>query len=269
MTGKIKEIIKERAFSSPVLSAISASLFAVVIFSVPSLFVPIVSEGGLFALNIVCRTVAFLLALFLARACGFKLFNKPNAAASAILLFFLGLLVCVNNFPIIGFAAGDVWIVRDRGIARFIFYCVAIGVSEEFVFRGFVMPLIGHKLAGNPRAAFWTVALSAAIFSFCHLFNIFSAGVVPTLLQAGYTFLTGCLFGTIFLFTENIVFPILLHAVYDVGGLIFSEPFGIAVGDMWNVYTIIITAVLGVFAAAVFAVKLWKYKSDGRSETQK
>ncbi|MBP5466774.1 MAG: CPBP family intramembrane metalloprotease, partial [Clostridia bacterium] len=95
------------------------------------------------------------------------------------------------------------------------------------------------------------------------------AGIAPTLLQAGYTFLTGCLFGAVYVFTGNIVFPVILHTVYDVGGLIFSEPFGIAVGDMWDAYTIIITAVLGVFATAVFAIRLWKYKSDGRAETQK
>lgn len=259
----MKERIKERAFSSPILSAISASLFAVVIFSVPELFS--VKEDALFVLNIVCRAFAAVLALVLAKICGFKLFNKPKTTMSAILLFVLGLLVCINNFPVIGFATGKVKLLNNPDIIKFLFYCFAIGVAEELVFRGFVMPLCGFKLKGKPRAGFWTVAVSAAIFSFCHLFNIFSAGVAPTLLQVGYTFLAGCLFGAVYLFTGNIIFPILLHFIYDVGGLVFTEPFGIATGNMWDAYTVIITAVLGVITAAVFAVKLWNYKTVEKS----
>ena len=259
----MRERIKERAFSSPILSAISASLFAVVIFSVPSLFDA--QKNVLFFLNIVCRTVAAVLALVLARICGFKMFNKPKTTVSAILLFCLGLFVCINNFPILGFITGEVSLLNNPEIVKYLCYCAAIGVAEELVFRGFVMPLCAFKLKNKPRAAFWTVAVSAAIFSLCHLFNIFSAGVAPTLLQVGYTFLTGCLFGAVYVFTENIVFPIILHIVYDVGGLAFTEPFGIATGNMWDIYTVIITAVLGIITAAVFAFKLWNYKTVEKS----
>ena len=261
----MKERIKERTFSSPVYSAISAALFAVVIFSVPSIFD--LKSGGAFVLVMVCRAVAAILAFVLARICGFTLFSKSKKSVAAILLFLLGLLVCVNNFPIIGFATERVKLVSQPETVKYLFYCFAVGVSEELVFRGVVMPLVGLKFKDKKRAAFFTVAVSAAIFALCHLFNIFSAGVAPTLLQVGYTFLTGCLFGAVYIFTENILFPIVLHTVYDVGGLIFAQPFGIAVGDMWDVYTIIITAALGVLSAAVFAVKLWKYKSDERTET--
>lgn len=260
----MKERIKAQAFSSPILSAISAALFAVVIFSVPGLFD--VQDNALFVLNIVCRVVAAVSAFVLAKICGFKLFNKPKTTVSAVLLFCLGLIVCVNNFPVIGFITGEVRLLNNPEILKYLCYCAAIGVAEELAFRGFVMPLVGFGLRDKNHAAFWTVVVSAAIFSLCHLFNIFSAGVAPVLLQVGYTFLTGCLFGAVYLFTENIIFPILLHTVYDVGGLIFAAPFGIAAGNMWDRYTVIITAVLGLITAAVFAVKLWNYKADGKSQ---
>ena len=40
----------------------------------------------------------------------------------------------------------------------------------------------------------------------------------------------------------------------------FSSPFGIAAGNMWDVLTIIITAALSVFATAVYFVKVYNYK---------
>nr|MBO4517285.1 CPBP family intramembrane metalloprotease [Clostridia bacterium] len=258
---EMKERIRARAFSSPILSAISAALFAVVIFSVPSLFK--VQKDWLFALNLCCRVIAAVFAFVLAKICGFKMFTRPKITLSAILLSVLGLIVCVNNFPIIGFSTGKVKLLANPDIAEYLFYCVAIGVAEEAVFRGFVMPLIGIGLRQRKHAPFLTVAVSSGIFALCHLFNIFSAGIASTTLQVGYTFLTGCLFATVYLFTENIVFPIILHTVYDLGGLIFTSPFGVATGNMWDAYTVIITAVLGVITAAVFAFKLWNYKAGG------
>ena len=45
--------------------------------------------------------------------------------------------------------------------------------------------------------------------------------------------------------------------IFDLGGLMFSLPFGIAAGNMWDVWTIIITAVIGVITTVLFAVKLF------------
>ena len=260
----MKERIKERAFSSPILSAISVSLFAVVIFSIPGIFK--LQKNGLFYLHIVCRTVAAAGALILAKICGFKVFSKPKFTSSAILLTLLGLLVCVNNFPIIGFSTGNVKLLNDPETVKYLCYCAAIGIAEELIFRGFILSLVGVGLKGKKYAPLLTVAVSAAIFSFCHLFNIFSAGLLPTLLQVGYTFLTGCLFGTVYLFTENVIFPILLHIVYDVGGLIFTDPFGIAVGNMWDTYTVIITVVLGVATAIIFSIALCRFRLSCHNE---
>ena len=254
----MKDGIKERFFSSPILSAIAVSLFSVAFLSLPNIFT--LQKNLLFAFNIFSRAVVATGAVILAIICGFKPFSKPVLSLSAILLSVLGLMVCVNNFPVIGFATGNVVLTEDPEIFKYICLCISVGVAEEFMFRGFVMPLLSVALKGKKHAPLLTVALSAGIFSFCHLFNIFSAGIPSTLLQVGYTFLTGCLFGAIFLLTENVVFPVILHVVYDIGGLIFTTPFGIAVGNMWDKYTVIITAVLGVIATVIFTVALWKYK---------
>lgn len=249
---------KNSAFASPLSTAIIAALISVAVFSLPNVFKT--GEDAAFILNAACRATVSVFFLIAAKLCGFKIFGKPKAGASEIFLLILGLLVCVNNFPIIGFICGNVSLVADAKIVRYVIYCALIGLSEEVVFRGFIQPLISVKFSGKPKEVFLTVLLSSAIFSLCHIFNVFSAGVGATALQLGYTFLTGGLFGAAFCFTGNIVFPTVLHLVFDVGGLIFYQPFGIAAGNMWDTVTIIITAVLGVAATAAYVFKLLNYQ---------
>lgn len=254
----MKRRIAESAYSSPLLTAVAAALFAVAAFSVSS--VADFGETAKFIIDIISRALVVIFAAYAIKACSFKAFAKPEIGIVRGLLLFLGLLVCVNNFPIIGFITENVALKENPRILRYIVYCVAIGVAEEYVFRGFIMPLVGLKFKGKPHAPFVTVLVTSAIFSLCHLFNIFSAGIPATLLQVGYTFLTGGLFCAAYLFTENLIFPIVLHVVFDIGGLIFDLPLGIAFGNMWDTATIIITAVLGVVATAVYAFAIWNYK---------
>ena len=254
----MKRRIAESAYASPLLTAIAAALFAVAAFSVSS--VAHFGETAKFIIDILSRALVVIFTAYAIKACSFKAFAKPRIGVLRGLLLFLGLLVCINNFPVIGFITGNVALKENPRIVRYIAYCIAIGVAEEYVFRGFIMPIVGIKFRNRPRAPFITVLVTSAIFSLCHLFNIFSAGIPDTLLQVGYTFLTGGLFCAAYLFTENLIFPIILHVVFDVGGLIFDFPFGIAAGNMWDTATIIITAVLGVIATAVYAFTLWNYK---------
>ena len=254
----MKKRIAESAYSSPVLTSIAAALFSVAAFSLSN--IASFSDNVRFAIDVISRALVVICAAYCIKACGFKPFAKTAVGIFRILLLFLGLLVCVNNFPIIGFITGKVVLQETPHFVRYIIYCAAIGIAEEFVFRGFIMPLIGLKFRGKPHAPFITVLVTSAIFALCHLFNVFSAGIVPTLLQVGYTFLTGGLFCAAYLFTENLIYPIILHTLFDLGGLMFNSPFGIATGNMWDTLTVIITAVLGVIATTVYAISLWNYK---------
>lgn len=256
----MKNGIKNSAFSSPLTTAIAVSLFAVAAFSISNVYD--FNDTAKFVIDLTCRAITVCFVIYLAKACGFKLFAHPTLNVSRIGLLFLGLLVCLNNFPAIGFLTGDAYLNENANIVRYVAYCTAVGVAEEFVFRGFVMPLIAVKYANAPHAPFITVLITSAVFSLCHIFNVFSAGILPTLMQVGYTFLTGGLFCAVYLFTENLIFPIILHVVYDLGGLVFSEPYKIASGNMWDTATIIITAVLGVVATAVFTFAILNYKRE-------
>ena len=245
--------IKEYCYSSPLYSAIVVALAAVALFSLPNAIG--LGENAMFALNAVARVLVAVLAIVCAKACGFSLFGARKTAFSETVLLILGFLVCANNFPVVGFITGGVRLTENAKIARYLIYCASVGAAEEFVFRGLVLPLTELKFKNSRNPVFFALAVSSAIFALCHAFNVFSAGVGATALQVGYTFLTGGLFGAAFIITGNILVPIVLHTVFDIGGLIFTLPFGIAIGNQWDTLTVIITAVLGVAATAAFVFK--------------
>ena len=254
-----REKFRKYVSYSPILIGLTAALFAVVIFSLPNLFS--VSEGVSFALNVLCRAAVTVLAFIAAKACGIKLLGKRKISVLEFLLLLLGLAVCLNNFPIIGVISGNVRFLPSANVWHYVLYCAAIGVSEEAVFRGFIMPIVGLKFVNKEKSEFLTVLVSSAVFAFCHAFNVFSAGLAATALQVGYTFLTGGLFGAAFYMTKNLLFPACLHFNFDLGGLLFFDPFKIAAGNMWDTATIIITAALGLASTAAYSFKLFYFKS--------
>lgn len=253
----MKDGIKKRAKDSPVYTSIIIALCAVALFSLPNVF-HIEDRAWLFALHLIVRCAAVALSLITIKILGFKAFKFSFLSPFEVLLLTLGFIVCVNNFPIIGILTGNVRFYSEADFIRYVLYCLVIGASEEAVFRGLIFPILRNKFCNKRCGMFWTVAVSATIFSLCHAFNVFSVGIGATALQVGYTFLTGGLFGLAFVITENLIAPTILHIVFDIGGLMFSVPFEIAYGNMWDVYTVIITAVLGVLTTAAGVIYLLK-----------
>ena len=74
-------------------------------------------------------------------------------------------------------------------------------------------------------------------------------------MQVGYSFLIGGMCALAMTITRNLFFPAILHAIFDVGGLMTDSRIGIATGNQWDKVTIIITAVLGV-AVLIYMVVL-------------
>ncbi len=133
------------------------------------------------------------------------------------------LLVAINNAPIIGLATGNASVTAGAGdIVLYLFMSLSVGLLEELIFRGIVLPLCMIRLKGKKHALFWSVALSSAIFGGMHLINLLSGNVGGVLLQVGYSFLIGgmCAAATV---KAGCVYPaIVLHAVYNAGGLLIG-----------------------------------------------
>ncbi len=189
----------------------------------------------------------------------FKLFN----GFKSLLVTLPFLLVSLNNLPIIGLALGNVQThTNTAGTLCYILYCLSIGLCEELVFRGIVFPLCLKITSKLKQGVFWGIAMSSAIFGVLHLLNLFNgAGVGATFLQVGYSFLIGGMCAVSVCVTGNIFSAVLLHFIYDIGGLMTGN-LGIAVGNPWDTATIIITAVLGVIVLAYTLAILFRLKTD-------
>ena len=166
------------------------------------------------------------------------------------------LLVVVNNMPILSMMWGDAYLVHTDPayMIWFAAECLAIGLFEEFAFRGVIFLMFAEKRHTTRKGLFWSLILSSAVFGGVHLINIFmGAGIGPTILQIGYSFLIGAMCAVVLLKTRNIWLCVALHAIYDFCGTLMPTLGG---GTWWDTPTVIFTAVLAV-ATAVYLV--WQF----------
>ncbi|MFO0921073.1 MAG: CPBP family intramembrane glutamic endopeptidase [Pirellulales bacterium] len=87
--------------------------------------------------------------------------------------------------------------------------CMAAGVCEEMLFRGWLQAALLQWLGPYlPHGVTLVVALlaSSLVFGFCHYLNL--AYLI-------FATIFGLYFGILFYFCENLLIPIIAHAVYD------------------------------------------------------
>lgn len=192
---------------------------------------------------------------------GYRVFAPLKKPWLKSLLFGLpALAVAVNNAPIIGLVTGNAYITDPvGGVLIVVAYCFAIGMFEEFAFRGLFYLMILDGRRKSTKQIFWTTVLSCAVFGLVHLANLFlGAGAGATLLQVGYSFLIGGMCAIVLLKTGSIWYCVLLHTVYDLGGTILY----LGGGVRWDAVTVIITAVLGVAVAVFMLISLLRIKPE-------
>lgn len=172
---------------------------------------------------------------------------KSSVKIKNVLAVIPAFLVVINNLPIIGLINKNVVIDSTTlHTVLFLLYALSIGIFEEVIFRGILFPLCVIKLNDKKNKIFWAVVLSSAMFSLTHLLNLLGgAGIVQTIMQIGYSFLIGAMSAIVLVKTGNIYSSVILHFVFDIGGLFVGKN-GIAYGNQWDILTIIITAVLGL-----------------------
>ena len=261
--------LRADADKTPLYHAAIVWLFAVGLTSLPikDLFVLFIKDGtlALYVSHITVRAALSVAAVFTIKAYGFFGLITSRVKAKGLLLVIPALIVAVNNFPIIGAINGNVMFFGDAEYtALFVVDCLFIGAFEELVFRGVIFPLIFIKFKAKKRAAFIAAAISSAVFAITHLINLFAgAGVVSTLLQVGYSFLIGGLCALSVLKTGSVIPAIIIHFIYDLGGLILVPEYCVAQGFQWDTLTIVITSVIGVIV--FIGEMVYALKSDGNA----
>ncbi|QMS84673.1 CPBP family intramembrane glutamic endopeptidase [Candidatus Xianfuyuplasma coldseepsis] len=178
---------------------------------------------------------------------GYKhLFQFAKTTRAQLLVLIPGLLVAINNFPIIATISGRTEITESTGyILLFLVSCVSIGFFEEVIFRGALLMVLLQRFEHSQKGILYAIIGSSMLFGVVHLVNLFAgASVGQTLLQVGYSFLMGMLFAVVFLKTHNLWYSVLLHTIYNIAGLFFMSV-GTVV-HQFDILTIIITTVLAL-----------------------
>ena len=229
-------------------------LYAAGVATFPSIKIANVFGGGETAAMVVDLIARFLCCVIpLILVCDFGYYDIltfKNFKAKSLLYFLPCLFVSINNFPIVSLIEGDVSFVAVQGAkaAAYVFLCVSIGAVEEIIFRGCIYKIIREKTQCNKHGFFFSLVFSSAIFGCMHLINLLNGFSPAVFLQIGYSFLIGAMCGFALEKTGNIYMPILLHSLFDLGGLL--SDYSMVIGNIWTVNEMIATAVVGVFVAA-------------------
>lgn len=219
-------------------------------------------EGHNMILNVlITRTLAALFFLTVLAESGDRVCDRKPLEdyLGSLLLVIPALMVAVNNMPIISLAVGrcrvdDTWI----WVVLFALECIAVGAFEELAFRGVLFPYFLRKCKSRLQI-FFCVAATSCVFGLYHLFNLIQgAGIGSVLRQVGYSALIGAMCAVCMLITGDITVPIVLHAVYNFCGMLVDT---VGSGEMWDVPTIAITAVLGVLVFVFYLVVFLKKKT--------
>lgn len=199
----------------------------------------------------------------IAGECGLKLFQKPQY----LWVLLPAMIIALDNFPWLAYFAGKMELIHTTLLhfVLFALYCLAVGLFEEVLFRGVFFSLLAGIFERTHRGFLYTCVLSSVVFGAVHLLNIFSGGA-GAVLQAGYSMLTGGLFAFVMIKTKNVLFPALIHAVYNFCGLLFTKEVGLGLGSILDLPTGIMMAVISVVVGAFVLYKVWKYPEKERIE---
>jgi membrane protease YdiL (CAAX protease family) len=136
-------------------------------------------------------------------------------------------------------------------------------IFEEIIFRGIVFSVLADRFSKNKKGFLKTYVISSVIFGLAHLFNGFSFG---TVLQVGYTVLTGGLFAFCLIMTKNILCCALVHGIYNFCGLLFDHVQGLGNGVVFDLGTVITMAVISVVVGIFVLYKVYHYPDEERKD---
>lgn len=182
--------------------------------------------------------------------CGFSSIYTHKFSPKKLLFVLPIFIIAINNFPFFSYFNGNFTILVEDFQIGYLLAVLMIVISEEVVFRGIVFPLLLIKLKNDKHRYIKSLILSALIFAFVHIFNIFAGGnVVYNLLQVLYSFAIGAVLSFLMVKTGNILVPILIHYVYNLGGMLST--FSLTYGYVFSTGQIILTAVVAVILGLI------------------
>jgi membrane protease YdiL (CAAX protease family) len=194
---------------------------------------------------------------------GIQLFKNPKQ----LWVLLPALVIALDNLPWLSYFAGNMQLTHTQPLHFVLFgaYCALVGFFEEILFRGIFFSVLASIFEQTKKGFLYTYLISSVAFGVIHLLNVFTSGGAAVL-QAGYSILTGGLFGFVWIKTKNIVFPAVIHAIYNFCGLLFTANVGLGTGSVIDMPSGIMMAVISVCIGVLVLYKVWKYPEDEQRE---
>ncbi|WP_161002393.1 MULTISPECIES: CPBP family intramembrane glutamic endopeptidase [Furfurilactobacillus] len=153
-----------------------------------------------------------------------------------------GIFRALLAIVVIGFAIRD---GRVTAVLSAFVLAMFVGLTEEYIFRGMLLPLAIRAFSGKHQI-FFGVMVSSILFGSTHLFNLTQQSWLATSEQMLTATAVGALFAAIYLRTGNLWFAIVTHALQDFPG-IAGPSHGMQL-ETTVVPVIIVTGVFFIFA---------------------
>lgn len=125
---------------------------------------------------------------------------------------FLGMAILLLPSSLVSASGANFWVCVNMAL-----YCAAIGITEEFLCRGWVQNEFLERFGRNRKQVILSIVLSSFIFGGMHIANIWSInqGIFETFLQVIQATASGALLGSVYYRTKNIWAVAFLHGFYD------------------------------------------------------
>lgn len=247
------EKMKTKKLIYKICSASCAMVLAALLFSGAASLSPEDDVGMMITRAVGAASILFLIAAF-----GYRILAPiPRGFLRALPSVLPCIAVAINNLHIIALVTGMASITAGtRQIMLFFIECFFVGLFEEAAFRGVVQMALFERVGAKKYSVLVAIIISSAIFGVSHLANIISgADVGASILQAGYSFLTGGMFSFVLIRTRSIWFCAFLHGIYNFCGYLVPE-LGEASGSLWTPAQIVLTAsvamIVGIYVVVYF-----------------
>lgn len=117
-----------------------------------------------------------------------------------------------------------------KGIQFFVICCIAclsIGLMEEFVWRGIILNRFLSAWKDKKKGIYFAVLISSLCFGLCHYMNLLAGqDFLSTTKQVISAVCMGVFLSAVYLQTNHLIFPILVHGLCDFSNFLMNEILG-------------------------------------------
>lgn len=169
---------------------------------------------------------------------------KNNVVVALIMIFVFAVAQFTNSYSLLGNTPSIARIIIE-GILMYII----VGVMEELLLRGLVLNMFEGFFQKSKHKVLIAIIVSSVLFALGHVPAVLNLGIGIILFKFFYPLSTGIYFGYLYKKSNNILVPIIYHAILDIvmGLIMICEA---TPADSYKTAMVAIISVFSVFLCA-------------------